>query len=88
MRPSTLDHVAAAWKVLADVPHGWVPGKITITSSAASVVAPPGWVGAIRLGAGSVAAGALITTPDELQAASVRDTLGTVTPDRATDRPA
>jgi GNAT superfamily N-acetyltransferase len=88
MRPSTLDHVAEAWNVLADVRHGWVPGKITITSSGTSVVAPPGWVGAIRLGAGSVAIGALITAPDERQAASVRDTLGTVTPDRATDRPA
>ena len=88
MLASTLDRVAVAWDVLSGVPHGWVPGKITIASSSASVIAPPGWVGTIRLGAGSVAAGALITTPDEPQAALVRDTLGTVLPDQATDQPA
>jgi GNAT superfamily N-acetyltransferase len=86
MLPSTLDRVAVAWNVLAGVPHGWVPGKITIASSATSVIAPTGWVGAIRLGARSVAAGALITAPDEPEAASVRDTLGAAAPEQATDR--
>jgi hypothetical protein len=33
MLPSTLDRVAEAWNVLADVPHGWAPGKITIAST-------------------------------------------------------
>ena len=88
MLPSTVDRIAVAWNVLSGVPHGWVPGKITIASSPESVIAPPGWVGTIRLGAGSVAAGALITAPDEPQAASVRDTLGTARPEEATDRPA
>ena len=88
MQPSTLDRIAVAWNLLAHVPGGWVPGKITIESSAASGIAPPGWVGAIRLGAGSVAAGALITAPDETQAASVRDNLATVIPEQATDRTA
>ncbi|HEY9482094.1 MAG TPA: GNAT family N-acetyltransferase [Micromonosporaceae bacterium] len=88
MLPSTLDRIAVAWNVVSGVPHGWVPGKITVASSAASAIAPPGWVGTIRLGAGSVAAGALITAPDEPQAALVRDTLGTAQPEQATDRPA
>jgi GNAT superfamily N-acetyltransferase len=86
MQPSTLDRIAMAWNVLAGVPGGWVPGKITIESSPASRIAPPGWVGAIWLGAGSIAAGALITTPDETQAAAVRDTVGTAIPEQATDR--
>jgi GNAT superfamily N-acetyltransferase len=86
MLPSTLDRVAVAWNVLAGVPHGWVSGKITIASSSTSVIAPAGWVGAIRLGAGSVAAGALITAPDEPQAALVRDTFGAASPEQATDR--
>lgn len=88
MLPSTLDRIAAAWNILSGVPYGWVPGKITVASSATSAIAPPGWVGAIRLGAGSVAAGALITAPDEPQAALVRDILGTTQPQQATDRPA
>jgi GNAT superfamily N-acetyltransferase len=88
MLPSTLDRVAVAWNVLSGVPHGWVPGKITIASSSTSVIAPPAWVGTIRLGAGSVAAGALIAAPDEPQAALVRDTLGTGLPEQATERPA
>jgi GNAT superfamily N-acetyltransferase len=88
MLASTLDRIAVAWNMLAGVPNGWVPGKITIASSSTSAVAPPGWVGTIRLGAGSVAAGALITAPDEPQAALVRDTLGTVLPDQATDQAA
>lgn len=88
MLSSTLDRIAVAWNVLSGVPHGWVPGKITIASSSTSVIAPPGWVGAIRLGVGSVAAGALIAAPDEPQAALVRDTLGTALPEQATDRPA
>jgi GNAT superfamily N-acetyltransferase len=87
MLPSTFDRIAEAWNLLAGVPGGWVPGKITIASSVASVIAPPGWVGAIRLGAGSVTAGALITAPDEPQAALVREKLGALMPEQATDRP-
>jgi GNAT superfamily N-acetyltransferase len=88
MLPSTFDRTVEAWNVLAGVPGGWVSGKITIASSPASVIAPPGWVGAIRLGARSVSVGALITAPDEPQAASVRGKLGAVMPEQATDRPA
>jgi GNAT superfamily N-acetyltransferase len=87
MRDDTVRRIAAAWCEIGGASAGWVPGKITVEASAGSRMAPPGWVGAVTLGSGSVAVGALVTAPDEPQAAAVRGELSHLPPDRLTEPP-
>jgi GNAT superfamily N-acetyltransferase len=81
------DRITAAWTEIAAAPAGFLFGKISITRSPGSRLCPPDWVGAIWLGDSAATAGALITAPDELQAARVRGELSLVAPARVTDLP-
>src|SRR5262245_27367909 len=86
MREETFFRIVDAWHEVAGVPMGSPDHKINVVVSPGSHVAPTGWVGAVRLANHSTAARTLITTPDERQAARVRDELRTVAADYATDR--
>jgi len=85
MRSEVAVRIAECWNEIAHAPAGWTPGKISVVVSPGSRSAPPDWVGTIKLCAGSVAAGTLITAPDKQQAARVREQLGDVAPDRAAE---
>jgi GNAT superfamily N-acetyltransferase len=85
MRSEIVGRIVDAWNEIANAPAGWTAGKITVVVSPGSRSAPPEWAGTIRLGAGSLAVGALITVPNDHQAARVRNELGNVAPDRVTD---
>jgi GNAT superfamily N-acetyltransferase len=85
MRSEIEVRIVDAWNEIANAPAGWSAGKITVVVSPGSRSAPPEWAGTIRLGAGSLAVGALITVADEAQAARVRNELSDVAPDRVTD---
>jgi GNAT superfamily N-acetyltransferase len=85
MRVDTVLRIATAWCEIGEVSAGWAAGKITVEVSAGSRMAPPGWVGAVTLGSGSVAVGALVTAPDEPRAAAVRGEVSHLRPARITE---
>ena len=63
-----LDRTAAAWCEMSGAADAtFEPVAITVVTSARSLVAPPGWIGVVRLGDS-----ALVTAPSEESAERVR----------------
>ncbi|HEY2794586.1 MAG TPA: GNAT family N-acetyltransferase [Micromonosporaceae bacterium] len=71
-----LDRTAAAWCALAGATDAMFrPGEINVVTAEASKLAPPGWVGIVRL-----TDAALVTTPSDEISEQVRQLTATVSP--------
>jgi hypothetical protein len=72
---TVIERAAALWCGLTGVRAAFEPGTITVVTAPIAQTAPPGWIGAIRLGDA-----ALMTAPTPALADAVRDLVGGLRP--------